>query len=63
MEHYNRELTRQGKRCQGNTPIQTFLDGIDLAHKKRIEPLEPPPRMGPGHNWSEAAVEAAFSAA
>jgi transposase InsO family protein len=63
MEHYNRERTHQGKRCQGRTPIQTFLDGIDLAHTKRIEPLEPPPRMGPTHNSSEAAVEAATSAA
>ncbi len=30
MAHYNEQRTNQGKRCQGKTPMETFLAGIDL---------------------------------
>jgi len=30
MKYYNEERTNQGKYCQGRTPIQTFLDGLEL---------------------------------
>jgi transposase InsO family protein len=36
LEAYNTERTHQGKRCQGRTPLQTFLDGLLLAQEKRI---------------------------
>ena len=31
---YNQERTHQGKRCQGRTPLQTFLDGKALVREK-----------------------------
>jgi transposase InsO family protein len=37
LEHYNNERTHQGKRCQGRTPMQTFLDGRELAYEKRLD--------------------------
>ncbi len=36
MARYNEERTHQGKRCQGRTPMQTFLDSKPLAEEKRI---------------------------
>lgn len=36
MEHYNNDRTHQGKRCQGKTPMQTFLDGMKLAKEKMV---------------------------
>jgi len=33
---YNHERTHQGKRCQGRTPMQTFLDSLHLALGKKI---------------------------
>jgi hypothetical protein len=36
LEHYNKERTHQGKRCQGRTPMQTFLDARELAYEKRL---------------------------
>jgi transposase InsO family protein len=33
---YNHERTHQGKRCQGRTPMQTFLDSLHLAEEKKI---------------------------
>ncbi len=33
---YNHERTNQGKRCNGNTPYQTFLDGIKVFEEKVI---------------------------
>jgi transposase InsO family protein len=30
MRRYNEERTNQGKRCQGRTPMETFLAGLDL---------------------------------
>ena len=36
VEGYNRERTHQGKRCQGRTPMQTFLDSKRMAQEKKI---------------------------
>ena len=33
---YNQERTHQGKRCQGRTPLQTFLDGKALGREKML---------------------------
>jgi transposase InsO family protein len=58
MKEYNEERTHQGKRCQGRTPMQTFLDSMELAYKKQIEPPPEPARMG-SQNSSETARAAA----
>jgi transposase InsO family protein len=36
VHFYNQERTHQGKRCQGRTPMSTFLDSRSLAQEKRI---------------------------
>lgn len=36
LKHYNNERTHQGKRCQGRTPMQTFLDAREMAYEKRL---------------------------
>ncbi len=36
LNWYNNERTHQGKRCLGRTPMQTFLEGIELAKQKRV---------------------------
>jgi hypothetical protein len=36
MNLYNHERTHQGKRCQGNTPMQTFIDGKRLFAQKNL---------------------------
>ncbi len=36
LTQYNTERTHQGKRCQGRTPTQTFLDSRPLAWEKQI---------------------------
>jgi len=33
MKYYNEERTNQGKYCQGRTPMQTFLDGLELYQR------------------------------
>ena len=33
---YNQHRTHQGKMCCGRTPLQTFIDGIDLVREKEI---------------------------
>jgi transposase InsO family protein len=33
---YNQERSHQGKRCQGRTPLQTFLDGKALVREKML---------------------------
>jgi transposase InsO family protein len=37
IEFYNCERTHQGKRCQGKTPMQTFIDGLQLAKNAKLE--------------------------
>ena len=39
MEEYNTNRTHTGKYCYGKTPLQTFLDSINLAHEKNIDRL------------------------
>ncbi len=36
LTRYNTERTHQGKRCQGRTPMQTFMDSRPLAWEKKI---------------------------
>jgi transposase InsO family protein len=36
ITYYNNERTHQGKRCQGKTPMQTFLDGMEVAKEKMV---------------------------
>lgn len=37
MDKYNFERTHQGKRCQGRTPMETFLDGKRFFEEKNLE--------------------------
>lgn len=36
IKHYNEERTHTGKHCYGRTPMQTFLDTLDLAKDKML---------------------------
>lgn len=40
MSRYNTERTHQGKRCQGRTPMETFLDNLDVAKEKMISNIQ-----------------------
>jgi len=33
MRYYNEDRTNQGRYCQGRTPLQTFLDGLELYRR------------------------------
>ena len=59
---YNESRTHQGKRCQGRTPMLTFLDALALAYEKQIDQLPQPPRMESHITPSEAASAAAAQA-
>lgn len=64
LEEYNERRTHQGKRCQGRTPMDTFLEARTLAWQKQLppptEPTGPPPRMDSNaYSSSEAADPAA----
>jgi transposase InsO family protein len=37
MDYYNRERTNQGRYCQGRTPYETFVDGLDLYRQYVFE--------------------------
>lgn len=37
MDKYNLERTHQGKRCQGRTPMDTFLDGKKYFEEKNLD--------------------------
>ncbi|MBF0290653.1 MAG: IS481 family transposase [Nitrospinae bacterium] len=37
MEWYNVERTNQGRYCQGRTPLQTFMDGLELYQRHVYE--------------------------
>jgi len=39
INHYNNERTHQGKRCQGKTPMQTFIDGKKYYAEKNLNGL------------------------
>jgi hypothetical protein len=36
ITYYNNDRTHQGKRCQGKTPMETFLDGMEVAKEKMV---------------------------
>ena len=38
LDHYNAERPHQGRWCYGKTPMQTFLDSIELAKEKLLQP-------------------------
>ena len=40
MGYYNKERTNQGRYCQGRTPFQTFIDGLELYQQYVYENLE-----------------------
>ena len=42
IERYNTRRENQGKRCQGLTPMQTFLDNLPVAMEKNINNEELP---------------------
>jgi transposase InsO family protein len=37
LEHYNNQRTHQGKRCQGRTPMETFIASLELARQKNLD--------------------------
>jgi transposase InsO family protein len=39
ITHYNIERTHSGKMCCGRTPMQTFLESLDLAKNKMLDNL------------------------
>ena len=61
LEFYNRDRTHQGKRCQGRTPLETFLDALPLALAKQIEqpPTSASTRMGHPPSSSESETKPA----
>jgi len=40
LDHYNRRRPHQGKRCQGKTPMETFLENLPLAREKMLDRKE-----------------------
>ena len=44
MTYYNGERMNQGRYCQGRTPLQTFIDGMQLyqqyVHENIVEEKE-----------------------
>jgi transposase InsO family protein len=37
VDEYNNERTHTGKHCYGKTPMQTFLDSLDMAKEKMLD--------------------------
>jgi hypothetical protein len=37
IDEYNTQRTHSGKYCYGKTPMQTFLDSLDLAKNKLLQ--------------------------
>jgi len=40
LVYYNNERTHSGKYCFGKTPIQTFLDSLEIARAKQLDRLK-----------------------
>lgn len=40
MEYYNNQRTKQGRYCQGRTPIQTFEDGKELYRQHVYDAID-----------------------
>jgi len=36
---YNNERTNQGARCQGRTPMQTFIESLHLVREKMLDEI------------------------
>ncbi len=53
MNYYNNERTHSGKYCFGKTPMQTFIDSVPLAKKKRIDELLEKEVIFDGSNQTE----------
>jgi transposase InsO family protein len=41
MKHYNEERPHSGRYCDGKTPMQTFLDSLNLAKQKMLNQAHP----------------------
>jgi transposase InsO family protein len=41
LDRYNNRRTHQGKRCQGRTPMDTFMENLPMAREKMINREEP----------------------
>jgi hypothetical protein len=37
IDEYNNIRTHQGKRCQGRTPMETFIDGKKIIDEKKLD--------------------------
>jgi len=37
LKYYNNSRTHQGKRCHGRTPMQTFMDSLELVSQKNFD--------------------------
>ena len=37
LAHYNNLRTHQGKRCQGRTPMETFITSLELARQENLD--------------------------
>lgn len=40
MDYYNTERTNQGRYCQGRTPFQTFVEGLELYQQYVYEVID-----------------------
>lgn len=36
-DHYNNNRTHQGNKCQGRTPLDTFMASLDLARQNNLD--------------------------
>ena len=41
VEEYNNERTHSGKYCYGKTPMQTFIESVQLAHDRQLDRIQP----------------------
>jgi len=46
LNKYNADIPHQGKRCQGRTPMQTFLDNLNVAKEKSLNQIKDIDRAG-----------------
>ena len=49
LDHYNRERTYQGRWCYGKTPMQTFLDTLEVAKRESDRRLATSDRLRAPH--------------
>lgn len=41
MQHYNQERPHSGRYCFGKTPMETFIESLNLAQQKLLDQVEP----------------------